>query len=292
MLNKEFQNADDLSKLIICIPTYKRKWPAILSVIRANQDLIFNMFVRENDYEAGYYNDEQFKINNLKFVTLSNVNCIGTTREAILQYAINNGYKYCFMIDDTQYGIHDLTNSMKNLSSILKICIRRFETDKCNNAAVAFNFSRKAFTDANGIIETYFISQLCQTYILNCDICKKYDMHFKPMNEVGIEDLDFYIESASKGLIVLSDTRFIRIGEHPSVKREGGCHYNMEGKTERDTQNIRADKLADYIMANDNIADKNFLQKVNSILYPGTYYYKFNTKYAKKKLLNLDDNIC
>lgn len=281
----------NLDSLIICIPTYKRKWPTILSTIRANQDLTFNMFVREDDYNNGYYNEEQFKLPNLKFIPINNVVCIGTTRDAILQYAINNGYKYCFMIDDTQYGIHDTTNRIKYLSTILENCIERFDEDKFKNKAIAFNFSRKSFVNTYGKTDTYFISQLCQTYILNCDLCKKYNMHFKAMNEVGIEDLDFYIESADRGLITLSDTRFIRIGEHPSIKREGGCHYNMEGKTERDTQNIRADKLMNYIMTNNDIKDKNFLQKVDSVLYPGTYYYKFNTKYAKKKLLNLEDNI-
>lgn len=274
-----------IDNLIICIPTYKRKWPSILSIIRTNQDLTFHMFVRKDDFNNKYYDEPQFKLNNLKLIPIDNVDCIGSTRESILQYAINFGYKYCFMIDDTQYGIHDTTNRVKYLSTILENCIKRFETDKYKDVAFAFNFSRKAFSTNLKKQKTYFISQLCQTYILNCDICKKYDLHFKSMQEVGIEDLDFYIEAADKGLIALSDTRFIRIGEHPSIKREGGCHYNMEGKTERDTQNIRADKLADYIIKNDNIKDKLFLKRVDSVLYPGTYYYKFDTKYAKQKLI-------
>lgn len=274
---------NNLDELIICIPTYKRKWPTILSLIRTNQDLTFNMFVRKDDYDIGYYDEPQFKLSNLKFIPIDNVECIGTTREVILQYSIQQGYKYCFMIDDTQYGLHDTTNRILKFSTILNACLKRFETDNCKDRAVAFNFSRKAFSTSVNKQKTYFISQLCQTYILNCEICKNYDLHFKKLNDVGIEDLCFYIEAADKDLIVLSDTRFIRIGECPSKKREGGCHYNMEGKTERETQNIRAYKLADYV--NKYIVDKNFLQKVDSILHPGTFYYKFNTKYAKTKLI-------
>ena len=274
-----------LDNLIICIPTYKRKWLSILPLIRQNQDLIFHLFVRKDDFDKGYYYEKQFMLDNIRFIPITNVDCIGTTRDCILQYAIIKGYKYCLMIDDTQYGLHYITNKIKYLSTILKNCIDRFETDKYKDKAFSFVFSRKAFSTDLKRQKTYFLSQLCQTYILNCEICKKYDLHFKPMNEVGIEDLDFYIEACDKGLIALSDTRFIRIGEHPSIKREGGCHYNMEGTTERHTQNIRADKLADYIMTNDNIKDKNFLKRVDSVLYPGTYYYKFNTKYAKQKLI-------
>lgn len=274
-----------LDKLIICIPTYKRKWLSILPLIRQNQDLMFHLFVRADDYENNYYNEEQFKLNNIKFIPMNNVVCIGTTRDYILQYAINNNYKYCFMIDDTQYGIHDTTNRIKYLSTILENCLKRFETDKYSDKAFAFLFSRKAFSTSLNKQKTYFISQLCQTYILNCDICKQYDLHFDAMNDVGIEDLCFYIKACDKGLIALSDTRFIRIGEHPSIKREGGCHYEMEGQTERHTQNIRADKLSNYIMNDDNIKDKQFLKRVDSVLYPGTYYYKFDTKYAKQKLI-------
>lgn len=274
---------NNLDKLIICIPTYKRKWPTILSLIRANQDLTFNMFVRKDDYDIGYYNEPQFKLSNLNFIPIDNVECIGTTREAILQYSIQQGYDYCFMIDDTQYGLHDTTNRISKFSTILNACLKRFETDSCKDRAVAFNFSRKAFSTSANKQKTYFISQLCQTYILNCKICKNYNLHFKKMNDVGIEDLCFYIEAADKELIVLSDTRFIRIGECSSKKREGGCHYNMEGKTERETQNIRAYKLANYV--DKYVVDKNFLQKVDSILYPGTFYCKFNTKYAKTKLI-------
>ena len=270
-------------KLLICIPTYKRKWPSILPIIRQNDDLTFMLCVRKDEYLSGYYNEPQFNLQNIQYMLLDNVHCIGETREAILQYAINNNYNYCFMIDDTQYGLHDTTNRIKYLSTILDNCIERFETDKLKDKAFAFLFSRKAFSTTIKNQKTYFISQLCQTYILNCKICKDYDLHFKRMDEVGIEDLDFYIEAVNKGLVALSDTRFIRIGEHPSIKRDGGCHYEMEGKTNRDTQNIRADKLAVYINTRQDI-DKNFLKRVDSVLYHGTYYYKFNTKYAKEKL--------
>lgn len=275
----------DNNSICICIPTYKRKWLSILSLIRQYKNLTFTLFVRRSEFNNGYYNEAQFKLQNIKFALLDNVNCIGETREAILQYCINNNYEYCLMIDDTQYGLHDTTNRIKGFDTILSNCIERFETDKYKDKAFAFVFSRKAFSTALNKQKTYFISQLCQTYILNCKICKEYDLHFKRMQDVGIEDLDFYIEACDKGLIALSDTRFIRIGEHPSIKREGGCHHNMEGSTERDTQTIRADKLAEYIMNNADIKDKNFLKRVDSVLYVGTYYYKFDTKYAKQKLL-------
>lgn len=279
----------DLSKLIICIPSYKRDNPVILSTIAHTENLTFHLCVRRSEYENGYYDKPQFKLSNLKFILLDNVNCIGETREAILQESIKLGYKYCMMIDDTQFGLHDITNRIQNLKTILSNCIERFETDKFKDRAFAFIFSRKAFSTIPKKCKTYFISQLCQTYILNLDIIQKYDLHFKSMNTVGVEDLMFYYEAARKGLIALSDTRFIRIGLMPSVKKKGGCHTGNEKRNEQDVQNERFAILVNYCKQQNYT--EPFIKRVDSILYPGTFYYKFDTKYAKKKLLNLDDNI-
>lgn len=272
------------NEMIVCVPTYKRKWPVILSCIRSNKNITFYLFVRKSDYDNHYYDDEQFKLKNIVFVPIENVNCIGETREAILQYAISNKYKYCFMIDDTQYGLQDITDTYKSLYSILNACISRFEEDSKKDTSFAFVFHRKV-KYVNRCLKTYFLSQLCQTYILNCDVCKKYNLHFKAMKDVGIEDLDFYIEAADKNLVALSDTRFIRVGEPASISREGGCHYNMEAATNCETQLIRAKKLINYITSNNCITDKNFLKIQQSILYPGTFYCKFDSEYARKKLI-------
>ena len=48
-----------LDNLIICIPTYKRKWLSILPLIRQNQDLIFHLFVRKDDFDKGYYYEKK-----------------------------------------------------------------------------------------------------------------------------------------------------------------------------------------------------------------------------------------
>lgn len=280
---------NDLSKLIICIPSYKRDNPVILSTITHTDNLTFHFCVRRSDYENGYYDKPQFKLPNLKFMLLDNVNCIGETRDAILQESIKLGYKYCMMIDDTQFGLHDITNRIQNLKTILSNCIDRFETDKLKDKAFAFIFSRKAFSTVPNKCATYFISQLCQTYILNLDVIQKYDLHFKKMSIVGVEDLMFYYEAARKGLVALSDTRFIRIGLMPSVKKTGGCHVGNEKRNEQDVQNERFAILTNYCKQQNYT--EPFIKRVNSVLYPGTFYYKFDTKYAKKKLLNVDDDI-
>lgn len=278
----------DLSKLIICIPTYKRDNPAILALIQHTENLDFYFCVRRSEYESGYYNKPQFKLDNIKFMLLDEPKCIGETREQILQTSIALGYKYCFMIDDTQFGIHDTTNRITTLKTILKNCIDRFETDKYADKAFAFIFSRKAFSNDIKKCKTYFLSQLCQTYILNLDIIQKYDLHFKPMNVVGVEDLTFYYEAAIKGLIALSDTRFIRIGLMPCVKKSGGCHTGNEHRHEKDVQNERFAILTNYYQKQNY--NQPFVQKVDSVLYPGTFYYKFDTKYAKHTLIANPDN--
>lgn len=275
----------DLSKLIVCVPTYKRKWPAVLSLIRYTDDIDFYLCVRKEDYEAGYYDEPQFKLPNLKFMVIDDVRCIGTTREAILRQSIELGYKYCFMLDDTQYGLHDTTNRIITLRTILHNCLERFESDKYADRAIAFNFARKAFSTIPKAQKTYFISQLCQTYIINLDLVQKYDLHFGAMDTVGVEDLMFYYTACNKGLVVLSDTRFIRIGQTPSTKKEGGCHYGNERRQERDVQNERFAIMLQYMDSLPESYDKAFIKRVDSVLHPGTCYYKLDTKYAKKTLL-------
>lgn len=270
----------DISNLIVCVPSFRRKWPAILSFIRYTEDVTFYLCVRKEEYDNGYYNEVQFDLLNLKFMLLENVSCIGETRDAILQKSIELGYKYCLMMDDTQYGIHDTTNRIQTFKTILSNCIDRFETDPFANRAIAFNFARKAFSTDVKRQKTYFITQLCQTYIINLELVKKYDLHFKRMDVVGVEDLTFYAESYLKGLIVLSDTRFIRIGQMPSVKKSGGCHVGNEHRKERDVQNERFATMLKYFA--DNNLDINCIKYVDSVLYPGTGYYKFDCKKALK----------
>ena len=273
----------NINDVMICVPTFKRKWPAILSFIRYTDNVKFHLFVRKDDYDAGYYDEPQFKLDNVEFVILEGVRCIGTTRESILQEAIRRGYKYCMMIDDTQYGLHDTSDRIKTFKTMVETCLERFDKDVHRHKAFAFNYSRKAFTNSLDKCEVYFISQLCQTYILNLDIIQKYDLHFKPMDEVGIEDLTFYYEACAKGLVALSDTRFIRIGQTPSTKKTGGCHDGNEKRSEQDVQNERCALLKEYFEKMGY--NEPYLKRVDSVLFPGTFYYKLNTRYAREKNL-------
>lgn len=278
---------DRLNDLCITIPTYKRKWPNFLQLVRQCDNLTFHVFVRENDYNNGYYNEPQFDLPNIKFVLLNDVHELGETRERMLQYAINNNYKYNLQMDDSQYGLQDTTGKINYFDSILLNCINRFETDIYKDKAFAFNFARKAYSNNIKKQKTYFLSQFCQTFILNCEICKQYDLHFHCLDYCGLEDLSFIIHAVNKGLIELSDTRFIKTGTAPCLpSSKGGCHDCNYKELNRK----RVEGIYNYVMSTDNIIDKNFLQKVDSILYPETYYYKFNTKYAKKKLLHIEND--
>lgn len=260
--------------MMICIPSYKRKNPRILSFIQKNPQIQFFFCVRKDEYENGFYNEPQFTLNNISFMLLENVHCIGETREQIMQNCIKLQKKYCFMIDDTQF---DFKYDDYSFDEILKYCLERLQNNKYADKAFSFIFSRKHSN------ELYFGSQFCQAYILNLDIIKEYDLHFKPMNEVGIEDLTFYCEAAQKGLIALCDGRIVRVGEIPSVKKEGGCHVGNEHREEIDVQNERHAKFIAYYEKMHY--DKRFIQKVNSILFPGSWYYKFDTLRVRKMLI-------
>lgn len=279
-----------LNDIMICIPTYKRKWPTILSLIRLTPNLTFNMFVRDDDYNNGYYNEPQFKLNNLRFITINDVHELGETRERMLQYAIKHNYAFCLQIDDSQFGLQDITGNIKSFSGILEKCLERYETDKYKEKAFVMNFSSDIDFRRLSKPESYFESQMCQTYLFNCNVCKQYDLHFHSLDYCGLEDCSFIIHAADKGLIELSDCRYIRNGRHASTAGEkGGCHGNDTADTYLALNIKRAKDLEQYVMSNNSIKDKKFLKVRQSILYPGTTYCKFDGKYARQKLCNIED---
>ena len=269
-------------RLCICIPTYKRKWPNILQLVRSEPRLPFYMFVRKSEWEAGYYDEPQFKIDNLHFVQLDNVKELGETREAIMQWARDNNYNFCMQIDDSQFGIMDISKIDDGLEHILIECMRRFRTDKCKDRAFAYDFARhitKDYDHKNH--ETYFLGMLCQTFIINVDLCKKYDMHFQSVEVGGIEDLPFYFTGMDNGLVCLSDYRFLKAGREPCQQKAhitGGCHTN-------ETSPLRYRQTKVYPKwLDDHIKDKNLF------LHMGKFnMHLLNRQYAIKKLVNQED---
>lgn len=272
-----------MDNVIICIPTYRRKWPSILSCVRLNSSLTFHMFVRKKDYDDGYYNCEQFKISNLKLIPMTDVDEIGMTREKMLEYAIEHHYKYCMQIDDSQFGLQDIYGKIFWLEDIIKTCINELEKDKNYDRIFCINFARKI--DGNKIGINYFFKQMVQTFIINCDVCKKYNLHFDNIHDCGLEDILFAIRAVDKGLIEFTDSRFIRIGRPGSIKGEvGGCH-DTDGDKYIAINKAKTDKLIEYIENAKDISDKKLLLAKPSVWYPGTFCCQLNTNYAKEKLL-------
>ena len=270
---------DDINNnILICIPTYRRQFIDAMCMIKNNPQIRFNICVRKDEYENGYYDIPFFDGNdNVRFIKLENVDDIGTTREAILNYAYDHDYKYVLMIDDTIYSIVNIGRKM-SFVGILHNCLDRLENDPLASKAFGFIFPYHSQR-----LDTYFNTQLCQTYILNTKVCKENDLHFYRLKEVGVEDLYFYYQAVKKGLVALSDKQFVRIGQHPSApNRKGGCHD--ENKRGSDEQTERMNKLLEVI-ENDSEHDKEYIEKVHSVLYPGTQYIKMNTQLCYDRLI-------
>lgn len=218
--------------LVICVPTYKRKNPKILKMVADNPNVEFHFCVRRELYEQGFY-QHLLNIKNIRIVPFNNLTNIGNTRREIVNFANWLGKKYCMMIDDTQTEIYDYKKQTNDLKIITDDIIQRFEEDNFQYYAASFTIGKRKKKEQH----LYFQGQLCQVFILNLEVLNRYGINFKDCDEVGIEDLAFNIDCIAKGLINLSDSRYVRRGLPPCLNKEGGNHHESDNYDEQYLQN-------------------------------------------------------
>lgn len=219
----------------VCIPTYKRMFPASLRLAQqSNVDIHY--FVRQSDFDNGFYNHFYDISEKIHLHPITGVHELGETRQSILDYCIDNDIDYCIMLDD---GVYKFGKSNKSMNKFIKRIIDKFEDSY--GATVAGSFVKRGYTLPNGergkikrkIDCDYFGNIPTQAIILNVKRCQQHELSYKSIDEVGFEDCAFFIDAIKKGCFIVSDNSWTFEAIVPNAKKNGGSHEfttNLEEK--------------------------------------------------------------
>lgn len=217
----------------LCVPTYKRKNPKILSMLDKDEELEIYFFVRPEEDDVGFYNDlksnDRIHIIRIPY----GITELGLTRKAIVDHCIDNNIEYCCMFDDCIDNVVDMTNPSLSISEVFDKSIELLEHDKLSKYISIFTFTKLAYYDKTGQLikkynhrikdnEQYFVTYAGQAIIINIPLIKKYGINYRSMKDIGFEDACFLGENCKAGLICLG-RKYIGIeGDIPNSNKEGG----------------------------------------------------------------------
>lgn len=269
---------------MICIPTYNRKTPHILKLISEQSNCIFNLCVRHEELESGFY--DSFKnIKSIKLIDLGfNIHDLGETRRRIINLCISQNAKYCLMLDDGVDSIINCENPFMPLSAIINIVIDKINKDTLVNKVIGFTFYKQRNVKEDGtsiLLNTinnykYFGFTPSQTVLLNIEMLKKYHINYSSISKHGIEDLAFFGDCLKKGLIFCSDKNFVYSGLEANMPKLGESHNNEtfeENEKRYDNMNI---KCFNYLHMQGVLLEKRVFILNNQIHYLSLLAFDLN----------------
>lgn len=231
----------------IFVPTYKRKQPAILSMLDKDKNIRINLCVRAEDYNSGFYS-HLANLDRVHVIPIGEyLTDIGVTRQAILNYCVEHNIEYCVMFDDGITNVKNLECSA-SISECIRYGITRLKTDKLSKYAFMYTFYREGMRYV-GVHkdDKYFVGLSQQAYIIDVEKCVKYDLAFKSLKICGIEDIAFLLDGIKQGLITLGDTDTVIEGKMPNEPSVGGNHKSLSSKDLASRYDIQHSQLEKYV---------------------------------------------
>ena len=194
----------------LCIPSYNRPNAPIFSssIVRSlGKDNLF-VFIRNTTEQREKYAPLD------RLVTLVPlpdwVTELGTTREAIIQWGMANGYHNLVMVEDRAKNLAVLIPALtRNNKLTLKIAawstplvalkIWEYMQQIYNTTLSYATFHENSWYPEN-IDKSPMVSGFTEAICVNLDDCKQYDLHYKSTWEYGVEDSRFLWITLTKGL--------------------------------------------------------------------------------------------
>lgn len=213
----------------IYVPTYKRKNPKILAFLK-DKEIRLHLCVRHEtvkDYEhLKSYN--RFSIDDrLSIVDLGDgIKDIGETRKKIIEHCLSKRLKYCIMFDDGLTNVLDLSDKYTSISTSIKKAINFLKKKQTEHKEVFCYTFYRAGNNFLGVDkkDEYFVGFPLQAEIIDLNYIRRYNINFKSMKEVGLEDIAFFVDAVKEGLIFVSDQNICIEGKLPNAIEEGGNH--------------------------------------------------------------------
>lgn len=236
----------------IYIPTYKRKTFPALELLD-DENIRLNLCVRSEEDDAGFY-DELKRLDRINIIRLGHgLTDIGDTRQAILQYCIDNDIDFCPMFDDSVIRL--CNNSKYGVSKpsemIMKLIDEIKQLDIADDVALGGFVTRRAYSTWDGMTgkfrefdypqynEAFFADFPSQAVILNVKVLKQHGIQYHKISEYGLEDCVFVADCLREGLVFYFNPRFRKDALAANAVKEGGNHtvHNSKEKV-REKYNV------------------------------------------------------
>ena len=152
------------------------------------------------------------------------------------------------MFDDGLTKVSDLSEEDSTISSCIKKAIDFLKKKQKEHKEVfcyTFYRLRNNFLGVHKVDE-YFVGFPLQAEIIDLDYIRKYNINFKSMKEVGLEDIAFFVDAVKAGLIFVSNQDIHIEGKLPNTIEKGGSHQEDIDAFEKKRDNDHK-KLMQYV---------------------------------------------
>lgn len=238
-LYKEVKN-EDFEIFPICVPSYNRPDPAILKSLETYPELPIVLFIRNTKEQKALYKKWR---NKCKIVLLDDVENIGQTRAAIVNWCVENKISNIFMMDDdideldflypheTKNGTVCMRAARQNMGRAykgvnpftLRMWIRMLESSRTDLTISSPAYRPDSWHMKNKDADIEYNSGACiQCIHLNIKNLHKNRLNYRDTEECGNEDYALQFDVMSSGLTtcVFHDLMY----GCPAVgSRPGGC---------------------------------------------------------------------
>lgn len=292
-LYKEVKNAD-FEIFPICVPSYNRPDPVILKSLETYPELPFILFIRNTKEQKKLYKHWRGKC---KIVLLDDVNDLGETRAAIVNWCVENKIPQVFMMDDdideldflypheTRNGTVCMRAARQNMGRAykgvnpftLRMWMRWIQSSDKKLTLSTPLYRPDSWHMKNENAPIVYNSGACSQCIhVNIKNLYKSQLNYASTADNGVEDYALQFKVMTAGLLttVFTDLMYNcpAINSHP-----GGCE-NANGYSD---PNERYKMYAEKFIQ--NVSGKNHPGITVKIARSGVPSIKFNWKYWRKE---------
>lgn len=281
---------EDFDIFPICVPTYNRPNPPIISSLEQFPELPIILFIRNTDEQKNLYKHLKKKC---RIVCLNDVHDLGETRRAIVNWCIKNKISNIFMFDDDIKGVdflypyetcngtlcmraHHINVGTKSVidPTVLRMWIKYIRSSRKDLTISAPLYRPDSWHMKNADAEFKYNSGACiQCIHLNIKNLYKNKINYIANAEGGVEDyyLQFQVMSAGLTTSVFTDLMY----ECPAVGAlSGGCENANGIKDLNERFNWYAELFLDNVSGRDHpgIKVKTTKSGLNSIKFDWKYW--------------------
>lgn len=229
-------------KTIFAIPTYRRKFPKCLELLKQFPDCRMTLFVRKEEFSSGFYN-HLLSENQIDFVQLSDCHDIGDTRQKIIEYCFENDFDYCLMSDDSVSNFSNISHSKFSFSKMMLDIINEITSDKNSKYIVSNRLGLRKN------LKKSYNNAIAKCFLLDIKKLKQKNLNFVIAKECGHEDFVFAYECHIHGLMSIHSQIYVAKsrGSLPTVGEEGGTHSSTITHEVEDFINQKSELSYQYL---------------------------------------------